>query len=78
MIGHPPDWLYSVPQMRFEVEESLPTSNPNPISRQGLGLLSVAQADDAGEPCVLPFPSGEVKCRERLGGLLRHYYREAA
>ena len=24
------------------------------------------------------FPSGEVKCRERLGGLLKHYYRAAA
>jgi putative transposase len=38
----------------------------------------VAQADDAGEPRVLPFPSGEVVCRERLGGLLKHYYRAAA
>ena len=23
------------------------------------------------------FASGEVVCRERLGGVLRHYYREA-
>jgi hypothetical protein len=26
----------------------------------------------------LKFPAGEVRCRERLGGLLKHYYREAA
>jgi putative transposase len=32
---------------------------------------------DAEGPCVLPFPSGEVRCRERLGGLLRHYHRAA-
>ena len=31
----------------------------------------MAEADDAGEPRLLPFPSGEVRCRERLGGLLR-------
>jgi putative transposase len=40
--------------------------------------LPVAAADDAGQPRILPFPSGEVKCRERLGGLLKHYYRAAA
>ena len=30
------------------------------------------------EPSVVPFPSGEARCRKRLGGLLRHYYRDAA
>jgi hypothetical protein len=29
-------------------------------------------------PRILKFPSGEVKCRERLGRLLKHYFREAA
>jgi hypothetical protein len=38
----------------------------------------VAADDDAGEPRILQFPSGEVKCRERLGGLLKHYYRATA
>ena len=35
---------------------------------------------DAGadEPRILKFPAGKVKCKERLGGLLRHYYRAAA
>lgn len=43
-------------------------------SRDNLPLCDA----DAEEPRILKFPSGEVKCRERLGGLLRHYYREAA
>ena len=33
---------------------------------------------DPDEPQVLPFPKGEVVCRERLGGLLKHYSRAAA
>jgi putative transposase len=49
-----------------------------PHQARGNVPLPAAQADDAGEPCILPFPSGEVKCRERLGGLLKHYYRAAA
>jgi putative transposase len=32
---------------------------------------------DADEPRILQFPAGGVRCRERLGGLLRHYYRVA-
>ena len=35
-------------------------------------------APEEGEPRILPFPSEKVKCRERLGGLLKHYYRAAA
>ena len=30
------------------------------------------------EPRILKFPSNEVKCRERLGGVLKHYYPQAA
>src|SRR5262245_46733988 len=44
---------------------------------QAKGNVPLPQADVA-EPPVLPFPSGEVRCRERLGGLLKHYHREAA
>ncbi len=40
--------------------------------------LPEAAAGDAGEPRILKFPSGEVQCQERLGGLLKHYYRAAA
>jgi hypothetical protein len=29
-------------------------------------------------PPVSPLPAEEVGCRERLGGLLKHYYRRAA
>lgn len=30
------------------------------------------------EPVIAPVREGELECRERLGGLLRYYYREAA
>jgi hypothetical protein len=50
-----------------------------PHQARGNVPLPVAEAEDAGSP-ALPFPStfGEVRCRERLGGLLKHYYRAAA
>jgi putative transposase len=44
---------------------------------QSLGNVPPCEAD-GDEPRILKFPSGEVKCRERLGGLLKHYHREAA
>ena len=43
---------------------------------QARGNVPLPDAD-AEEPRILPLPSGEVKCRERLGGLLRHYHRAA-
>jgi len=49
-----------------------------PHQARGNVPLPVAEAADAGEPPLLPFPAGEVRCRKRLGGLLRHYYRAAA
>jgi len=30
------------------------------------------------EPRILKFPSGRIRCRKRLGGLLKHYHRSAA
>jgi putative transposase len=44
---------------------------------QALGNVPLPEAED-GAPRVLRFPTGEVRCRERLGGLLKHYYRAAA
>jgi integrase len=44
---------------------------------QAKGNVSLPDADEP-EPRVLPFPSGEVKYRQRLGGLLKYYYRGAA
>ncbi len=41
-------------------------------NHQGLGNLLIEPEAEVGET------SGEVKCRERLGGLLRYYHREAA
>ena len=47
---------------------------------QGRGNVPLpdAQANDTGAPRVLKFPTGEVQCKERLGGLLKHYHRAAA
>ena len=39
--------------------------------------MPLPEADEP-EPRILKFPAGAVKCRERLGGLLKHYYRDAA
>jgi putative transposase len=41
-------------------------------NHQGIGNQLVMPGDEAGRS------SGEITCRERLGGLLRYYYREAA
>jgi hypothetical protein len=40
--------------------------------------LPEAECASAGEPTILMLPPGAVKCRERLGGALKHYYRIAA
>jgi len=39
-------------------------------NHQGLGNELIEQSSETGQGCVA--------CRERLGGLLKHYYREAA
>jgi len=44
---------------------------------QALGNRPLSQQDD-DEADVLPFAGEEVQCRERLGGLLKHYHRAAA
>jgi putative transposase len=44
---------------------------------QGKGNVPLPEAEKDAPP-VLAFPSGEVTCRQRLGGLLKHYYRAAA
>ena len=43
---------------------------------QGRGNLTLSVADGDAPPTV-PI-EGRVECRERFGGLLRHYYRAAA
>jgi putative transposase len=49
-----------------------------PHQSRGNVPLPEAERADAGEPAILPFPSSAVKCRERLGGALKHDYRAAA
>lgn len=41
-----------------------------------MSRFPMGKTDD--EPAVLSFHTGEVKCRHRLGGLLKHYYRDVA
>src|SRR5262249_26165030 len=41
----------------------------------GRNMPSSVAACSTDEPPILPFPSGEVKCRSRLGGLLKHSHR---
>src|SRR5262249_39682048 len=41
-------------------------------NRQGLGNRLIEAGEEVGRR------AGEVHCRERLGGILRYYYREAA
>ena len=43
---------------------------------QGIGNVPLPKAGE-DEPPIVAFPSGQVKCRLRLGELLRHYYRAA-
>lgn len=44
---------------------------------QAKGNVPLPEADEP-ELRVLTFPSGEVRCRPPLGGLLTHYSRAAA
>jgi hypothetical protein len=41
-----------------------------------VGNVPPTETDD--EPRTPAFPTGEVVCRERLGGFLKHYHRQAA
>jgi hypothetical protein len=45
---------------------------PRERNHQGVGNRLLMPGDEVGRS------SGEIACRERLGGLLRYYYREAA
>jgi putative transposase len=57
------------------VRGALPRGEERP--HQAKGNVPLCNAHE-NEPRVLKFPSGEVKCRPRLGGLLKHDYRAAA
>jgi hypothetical protein len=69
--------IYGEAHMRHSVGEFVAHYNEE-RPHQGVGnvpLSEVGRATD--EPPILQFPSREVKCRSRLGGLLKHYYRAA-
>jgi len=41
-------------------------------NHQGIGNLLIVSGEEVGRT------TGKIACRERLGGILRYYYREAA
>jgi putative transposase len=45
---------------------------------QSLGNKTLPAAAEGHDPPTLAAEVGRVRCRRFLGGLLRHYYREAA
>jgi len=68
-------------QVRGGVPLTVALANDAKVAAAGDGkpdTTKLTSDADAEGPRILKFPSGKVRCRERLGGLLRHYYREAA
>jgi putative transposase len=69
---------FGVEHLRYIVSEFLTHYNQH-RPHQSLNNRPIPEAEvDADSPSVLRLPSGEVACEERLGGLLKHYYRKAA
>jgi putative transposase len=57
--------------LRYLVREFVEHYNAErPHQSRGNVPLPEAERADAGEPAILPFPTGAVQCRERLGGAL--------
>jgi hypothetical protein len=63
-------------RLRLQPEEQDGGGGADPVSDR-FGNVPLPDADE-DEPRVLSLPTGEVRCRERLGGLLKHCYRAAA
>ena len=57
-------------------EERPHQSKGNDPLTAGQGKSQEAKRKQGDAPAVVPV--SEVRCRERLGGLLKHYYRQAA
>jgi hypothetical protein len=62
--------------LRHLLKEFVAHSNAERL-HQGVGNVPLPEAVES-EPRILKFSTGEVRCHERLGGLLRHYHRAAA
>ena len=93
VVGRKRDSLLECPN-RFEVfVESMPVGLTNSrlqtsriVAHQGLGNVLLAKSDEkppdessrVEKTATLPLDLSEIRCETRLGGLLRHYYREAA
>jgi putative transposase len=65
--------------LRFIAKEFTAHYNlERPHQGRGNVPLPLAADNDLGPQPLLKFPTGEVQCKERLGGLLKHYHRNAA
>jgi putative transposase len=65
--------------LRHVVKEFVQHYNlERPHQGRGNVPLPDAQTNDGGKPPTVKLATGEVHCKERLGGLLKHYHRAAA
>jgi len=76
-IGHFLRPLFHMAQLNFnpirEYEDHYNTVRPHQgIGNKPIGITAMPPSDT--EPSL----AGQIQCAERLGGLLRHYWREAA
>ena len=62
--------FFSEKQLRHVVSEYIEHYNTE-RPHQGIGNVPITPTDD--QPVA-----GKIECKERLGGMLKHYYRKAA
>ncbi len=65
-------WSSSVKKMLHTAVEQFLKRYHGERSHQGLGNQLINPGEEVGRE------NGEIQCRERLGGLLRYYLRDAA
>jgi len=63
--------LFGEKHLRYVVDQYAEQYYNNERPHQGLGNRTISQ------PATMP-TTGSIRCRQRLGGLLKSYYRKAA
>lgn len=59
-------------------DTSWPSSSLTTMRNDHIKPEATSHSPPPTSPQTVPFPSGEIQCRECLGGRLKHYYRVAA
>ena len=67
---------FGIDHLRHIVKEFEAFYNQN-RPHQSLGNRPIPDAQSEA-PATLPFPGGAIACKQRLGGVLKHYYPQAA